>query len=117
MRRFSGAKPRSAPRSPANPRTSQPAPATRMIASAISITVIALSQRAVPRPPVAERVLSFITDRTSAAARRSAGAKPTRTPLTSSAASEKSSTRVSKVTTSRRGSFEAPSASSAWTPK
>ena len=49
----------------AKPRTSQPAPATSTIASAISTTVIALSQRAVPRPPLVERLLSFISVRTS----------------------------------------------------
>ena len=87
-----------------------------MIASAISTTVIALSHRAVPRPPVADRVVSFMRARTSVAARRSAGAKPTSNPLTTSATTENPRTRASNVTASRRGSFDAPSASSARTP-
>ena len=115
-RRLSATNPRSVLRRLAKPRTSQPAPATSMIASAISITVITLSQRAVPRPPLVERVLSFISVRTSVPASRSAGANPTSAALTTSVASANSSTRVSKATASRRGSRDAPSASSARTP-
>ena len=95
-------------RAPANP-----APATSTIASAISTTVITLSQRAVPRPPLVDRVLSLISVRTSVPASRSAGANPTSRPLTTSAPSTNSSTRPSNVTASRRGNFEAPSVSSA----
>src|SRR5262249_9588436 len=47
INRFSGAKPRSVVRRLAKPRTSQPAAATRMMASATSIIVIALNHRAV----------------------------------------------------------------------
>ena len=50
-----------------NPRISQPAPATSVMASPISATVIALSQRAVPRPPLVERPLSLSSVLTSVA--------------------------------------------------
>ena len=87
-----------------------------MIASAISATVITLSQRAVARPPLVDRLLSLISVLTSVRASRIAGAKPTSRPVTTSAASANSSTRPSNVTDSSRGSFDAPSARSARTP-
>ncbi len=113
---MSGTKPASVFRRFANPRTSQPAPATNMIASATSATVIAISQRAVPRPALAERELSFMSVFISLRSRRTAGARPMIAPVTTSTASEKSRARASNETASRRGSFDAPSASSARRP-
>ena len=78
IRRFSATNPGSVLRRFEKPRTSQPAPATSMIASAISATVMTLSQRAVLRPPLVDRLLSFSSVRTSVRASRSAGAKPTK---------------------------------------
>ena len=87
-----------------------------MIASATSATVIAMSQRAVPRPALAERELSFMSVFISLRSRRTAGASPIIAPVTTSMASEKSRTRASNETASRRGSFDAPIASSARRP-
>ena len=82
--RLSATKPGSVFRRFENPRTSQPAPATSMIASATSATVIAMSQRAVPRPALAERELSFMSVFMSLRSRRIAGASPMIAPVTTS---------------------------------
>ena len=75
MTRLSAENPRSVLRRLEKPRTSQPAPATSMIASAISATVITLSQRPVLRPLVVDRLLSLSSVLTSVRASRSAGSE------------------------------------------
>ena len=99
-----GSNPRLASPRLAKLRTSQPAPATRVIASAISTTIIDFNGRWVRPPAVALRPLSFMSVRRLVRANRSAGASPTRTAVTMSTTTRNTSIRVSNGTVSRRGS-------------
>ncbi|MBC8086733.1 MAG: hypothetical protein H7Z40_05670 [Phycisphaerae bacterium] len=64
-----------------------------MMANATSATVIAMSQRAVPRPALAKRELSFMSVFMSLRMSSTVGASPIIAPVTTSMTSENSSTR------------------------